>query len=323
MNRRSFVITLLVAALTLSAAVALAAEKYPARPVTAYIPLGAGDTSDIFIRTITPHMEKFLGQSIVLVNKPGSGGATAISALQTAKSDGYTMSWANLPTLVILPQMRKLVYDPKAFSYIATPMEFEYILFVKKDSPINSLKELVDTARAKPDTVLYSTPGLGSTNHMGVAWLAHKENVQMRAVPFDGNPKAISAVMGGSATVVNTSTTAAVSAFQAGQIKPLAVMSSDRIGLVPNTPTLRELGYDFSQYSCLGAVFPPGTPEDVRQRMEDAIRYAVEQPDVQKKIAETLFAKIVFRPGKEYRALCDKYWDIWGSVLDMVGLKMK
>ncbi len=300
-----------------------AAQEYPTRAVTAYIPLGAGDTSDIFIRTITPYMEKFLGQSFVLVNKPGAGGATAISALQTAKPDGYTMSWANLPTLVILPQMRKLVYDAKAFSYIATPMEFEYILFVAKDSPINSLKDLIAAARKTPDSVLYAVPGLGSTNHLGVAWLAHKEKIQMRAVPFDGNPKAISAVIGNSATAVNTSTTAAVSAYKAGQIKPLAVMSGDRIPLVPNTPTLKELGYNFSQYSCLGAVFPPGTPEPIRKRMEDAIRYAVEQPEVQKQVAETLFAKIVFRPGKEYKALCDSYWKIWGEVLDMVDLRAK
>lgn len=309
--------------LTVWALNASAAQDYPKRAVTAYIPLGAGDTSDIFIRTITPHMEKFLGQPIILVNKPGSGGATAISALRSAKADGYTMSWANLPTLAILPQMRKLVYDPKSFSYIAAPMEFEYILFVEKDAPYSSLNDLVEAARKTPDSVLYSVPGLGSTNHLAVAWLAQKENVGMRAVPFEGNPKAISAVLGGYATAVNTSTTAAVSTYQAGLIKPLVVMSGERIPLVPDVPTLKELGYDFSQYSCLGAVFPPGTPEDIRHRMEDAIRYAVEQPEVQKQVAETLFAKIVFRPGAEYKQLCDEYWDTWGKVLDMVDLKAK
>ena len=321
--KRSMILCLLACLFCLGSGVAQAGQPYPTKPITVYIPLGAGDTSDIFIRTIAPYMEKYLGQPLVLVNKPGSGGATAISALQTAKPDGYTMSWANLPTLVILPQMRKLVYDPKAFSYIATPMEFEYILFVKKDSPYNSLKDMVEAARKKPDSLLYSTPGLGSTNHLGLAWLANKEQVQMRAVPFDGNPKALAAVIGDSVSVANTSTTAAVSAYQAGQLKPLAVMSGDRIPLVPDTPTLRELGYDFAQYSCLGAVFPPGTPEAIRQKMEDAIRYAVEQPEVKKKITETLFARIVFRGGKEYRALCDKYWTVWGDVLSLVGLKEK
>jgi tripartite-type tricarboxylate transporter receptor subunit TctC len=312
-----FLVSVCVVSLTCLAA----AAGYPERAVTAYIPLGAGDTSDIFIRTITPHMEKFLGQSIVLVNKPGAGGSTALSGLATAKPDGYTMSWANLPTLVTLPQMRKLVYDAKKLVYIATPMEFEYVLYVAKESPINSLKDLIATAKSKPDGVIYAVPGHGSTNHLGVAWLADKEGVQMRAVPFEGNPKAISAVLGGHADAVNTSTTASVSPYQAGLIKPLVVMSSSRIALLPDTPTLKELGYDFSQYSCLGAVFPEGTPESVRKRMEDAIRYAVTQDEVRKQATEKLYARIVFRTGKEYRELCDKYWGIWGNVLEKVGLK--
>lgn len=323
MKRSVFLSCLLAVAILGFAISARAAGDYPKRAITAYIPLGAGDTSDIFIRTIAPHMEKFLGQSLVLVNKPGSGGATAISALQSAKPDGYTMSWANLPTLSIIPQMRKLIYDPSKLVYIATPMEFEYILFVSKDSKINSIKDLVEEARKNPDSVLYATPGLGSTNHLGMAWLAHKENVKMRAVPFEGNPKAISAVVGGHATAVNASTTAAVSSYKAGLLKPLAVMSGERINLVPDTQTLRELGYAFTQYSCLGAVFPAGTPEPVRQRMEDAIKYAVSLPEVQKHVAEVLFSKIQFRTGPEYKALIDEYRGVWGEVLDMVDLKMK
>ena len=306
-----------------TAIVASGAEKYPQRPITVFIPLGAGDTSDVFVRTITPHMEKFLGQSLVLVNKPGAGGATAVTELAAAKPDGYTMSWANLPTLSILPQMRKLVYDSNKLTYIATPMEYEYIVYADKGAPFNSLKELIEHARKNPDQVTYATPGLGTTNHMGVAWLAAKENVKMRAVPFEGNPKAIAAVMGGHATIVNTSTTGSISPFQAGLIKPLVVMSGARIPFVANTPTLKELGYDFSQYSCMGAVFPENTPEPIRKRMEDAIRYAVEQADVKKQAAEKLYVRVIFRDGAEYKKLCQDYWNIWGEVLDMVGLKSK
>ena len=143
----------------------------------------------------------------------------------------------------------------------------------------------------------------------------------MTAVPFDGNPKAISAVVGNHCEAVNTSVTASVSPYQAGLIRPLAVFSDFRVPMLPDVPTLQELGYDFSQYSCLGAIFPPGTPEPVRQRMEDAIKYAIEQPDVQQRCAETLFAKIVFRNGTDYRALCEEYWTVWGDVLGQVGLK--
>ena len=298
-----------------------AATDYPKKPITAYIPLGVGDTADVFVRVITPHMEKFLGQPIILVNKPGSGGAVALATLANARGDGYTMSWANLPTLSIQPQMRKLTYDPRKLVYIATPMQYEYILYVSAKSPYKTLTDLVEAARKAPGKIRYGTPGLGTTNHLGVAWLANKEGVQMTAVPFDGNPKAISAVVGNHCEAVNTSVTASVSPYQAGLIRPLAVFSDFRVPMLPDVPTLQELGYDFSQYSCLGAIFPPGTPEPVRQRMEDAIKYAIEQPDVQQRCAETLFAKIVFRNGTDYRALCEEYWTVWGDVLGQVGLK--
>ena len=100
-------------------------------------------------------------------------------------------------------------------------------------------------------------------------------------------------------------------------------MSGDRIPFVANTSTLKELGYDFSQYSCLGAVFPENTPEPIRKRMEDAIRYAVEQEDVKKQAAEKLYVRVIFRNGSEYKKLCQDYWKIWGEVLDMVGLRSK
>lgn len=299
----------------------MAASDYPKKPITAYIPLGAGDSSDVFVRLITPHMEKFLGQPIILVNKPGSGGAVALATLAHSRPDGYTMSWANLPTLSIQPQIRKLTYDPKSFVYIATPMQYEYILYVSAKSPYRTLADLIEAARKNPGSIRYGTPGLGTTNHLGVAWLANREKVTMTAVPFDGNPKAISAVAGSHCEAVNTSVTASVSPYQAGLIRPLAVFSDFRIPMLPDTPTLKELGYDFSQYSCLGAVFPPNTPEHIRKRMEDAIRYAIEQPDVQKRCAETLYAKIVFRNGADYRKVCETYWNIWGEVLSLVGLK--
>lgn len=302
---------------------ARAAEAYPQKPVTAYIPLGAGDSSDVFVRVITPHMEKFLGQPIILVNKPGSGGAVALAALANAKPDGYTLSWANLPTLSIQPQMRKLTYDPDSLVYIATPMQYEYILYVNAASPYKTLADLIEGARKAPGSIRYGTPGLGTTNHLGVAWLAAKEGVSMTAVPFDGNPKAISAVVGGHCEAVNTSVTASVSPWQAGLIRPLAVFSDFRIPMLPDTPTLKELGYDFSQYSCLGAVFPPKTPEAMRQRIEDAIKYAIDQPDVRERCAGTLQAKIVFRNGADYRSLCETYRDVWGGVLDQVGLKKR
>jgi len=100
MNRKLFVLAMCAVASVLMVAPAATAADYPSKPITVYLPLSAGGTTDVFVRTITPHMEKALGQKMVLINKPGSCGTVAISTLSKAKPDGYTMSWANLPTLV-------------------------------------------------------------------------------------------------------------------------------------------------------------------------------------------------------------------------------
>jgi tripartite-type tricarboxylate transporter receptor subunit TctC len=297
--------------------------EYPDKPITFYIPLSAGGTSDVFIRTIAPHMEEFLGVKLLLINKPGSNGAIAISALNKSKPDGYTVGFANLPTLVTHPQMRKLTYDPAKLVFVASPMKYEYIFYVRNDAPWNSLEEFIAAAKKEPGKLKYGVPGHGSTNHLAVEWLAKKEGIKIGPIPFKGNPKAIAALLGGHVDAVNTSTTASVSPYQAGLLKPLAVLSSSRISLVPEVKTLKEMGYDFFQFSCLGAVLPPETPEPIRKKLEDAIRYAVEQEDVKKKAAETLYVSIEYKDGKEYREITDKYWDIWGGILGEVGLKMK
>ncbi len=319
--RKILMVALCSLALLVLGAGPAAAADYPSRPIKVYIPLPAGGTTDVFVRTIAPLMEKYLGTKLILINKPGSGGAVAITALSKAKPDGYTFSWANLPTLVTIPQMRKLTYNPKELVYIASPMHYDYILYVRKDSPFNTLADLIAYARKNPGKVTYGTPGMGTTNHLGVAWLANYEKVQMRPIPFKGNPKSVAAVLGGHVTACNTSTTASVSAFKAGRLKPLVIMSANRIPLTPDTPTLRELGYPFAQFSCLGAVFPKGTPEAMRKKIEQAIKYAISDPGVKKKAKEELYVSIDFLDGKQYRTLCDKYWDIWGAVLKKVGLK--
>ncbi len=320
MKRLSFVIVLCLVLATFSALPALG-QDYPTKPITAYIPLPAGGTTDVFVRTIAPHMEEYLGRSLILINKPGSGGAVSLSALNKAEPDGYIFSWANLPTVTTIPQMRKLTYNSDDFVYIASPMHYDYILYVKKDAPWNSLAALIEYARQNPGKVTYGTPGLGTTNHLGVAWLANKEGVKMRAVPFKGNPKSVAAVLGGHVSACNTSTTASVSSYKAGKLKPLAILSAERIPLTPDTKTLKEMGYDFFQYSCLGAVFPKGTPEPMRQKVEEAIKYAISQPDVQKKAKEELFVSIDFLNGKDYRQRRDEYYKIWGDILTEVGLK--
>ncbi|MCD6575492.1 tripartite tricarboxylate transporter substrate binding protein [Candidatus Aerophobetes bacterium] len=296
------------------------AKEYPTKPIKGIISLSAGGTTDIVARTLAPYMEKYLGQPVVLINEPGANGTIAVADVARRKPDGYVFGWCNLPTLVIHSQMRDLPYDPKKFVYVASPMPYEYIVFVRSDAQWNTWEEFIDYAKKHPRMITYGVPGLGSTNHLAMEYIAMKEGIEWHAVPFKGNPESIAAVIGGHVDACNTSTTAAVSAYQAGKIKPLIVLSKKRISLVPNTPTLLEKGYDFYQFSCMGAILPPGTPEYARSKLEKAIEYACNVPEVKERAKKTLFVTIDFKNGAEYRELAEKYYKVWGDILRQVGL---
>ncbi|MBN2395378.1 MAG: tripartite tricarboxylate transporter substrate binding protein [Candidatus Atribacteria bacterium] len=296
------------------------AQDYPLKPIKSLIPLSAGGTSDIVARALAPYMEEYLGQPLVLINKPGANGTLAVAEVAQSEPDGYTFGWANLPTLVIHSQLTELPYDPEELEFIATAMPFEYVVLVRKDASWNTWEEFIQYAKSNPGKITYGVPGLGSTNHLALEFVAMKENIQWEPVPFPGNPEAIAAVLGGHVNACNTSTTAAVSTVQSGEMKPLIVLSDKRINLIPDIPTILEKGYDFYQYSCLGAVLPPNTPEAIRLKLEQAIEYACNQDDIQEKAKNNFFVTIDFKNGSEYRELATKYYKIWGDVLRQVGL---
>ena len=300
-----------------------AAEDYPTKPIKGIISLSAGGTTDVVARTLAPYMEEFLGQPLVLINKPGANGTLAVADVAKKDPDGYTFAWCNLPTLVTHPQMRKIPYDPKKLVYVASPMYYEYIVYVRNDSQFNTWEEFIAYAKKHPRLITYGVPGKGSTNHLALEYVAKQEGITWQAIPFKGNPESISAVLGGHVTACNTSTTASVSAYKAGKLKPLIVLSKKRIDLVKDTATVMEKGMDFYQFSCMGAVMPEGTPEYARKKLEEAIKYACAKAEVQKKAAETLFVSIDFLDGAEYRTLAEKYYGIWGDILSQVGLKKK
>lgn len=318
--RKIVVISLVGILLLFVGSLTVLAQEYPTKPIKGLIPLSAGGTSDIVARTLAPYMEEYLGQPLVLTNKPGANGTLAVAEVAQAKPDGYTFGWANLPTLVIHSQLRELPYDPNALEYIASPMPYEYFVLVQKDSQWKTWEDFIQYAKEHPRMITYGVPGLGSTNHLALEYVAMKEELEWHPVPFAGNPEAIAAVLGGHVDACNTSTTAAVSAIQSGDLRPLIVLSSKRISLVPDTPTILEKGYDFYQFSCMGAILPPGTPENIRVKLEGAIEFACSQEEVQEKAENSLFVTIDYKNGEEYRELANQYYTIWGDILKQVGL---
>jgi len=260
-----------------------AQEEYPTKPIKGIISLSAGGTTDIVARTLAPFMEEYLGQPLVLINTPGANGTIAVADVAKRKPDGYTFGWCNLPTLVIHSQLRDLPYDAKELEYVASPMPYEYMVLVRNDAPWKTWEDFIKYAKEHPRMIVYGTPGLGSTNHLSLVYVAMKEGIEWNAIPFKGNPESIAALLGGHIDACNTSTTAAVSALQSGEVRPLIVMSNNRLNLCPDIPTILEKGYDFYQYSCMGAIFPPGTPEYIELNLKKQLNMLVVNKKLKKK----------------------------------------
>lgn len=312
-------IVMLVICLLFGALAIPAAAKYPNRPIKLFLPIAPGGTTDIVGRMLASKMGEILGEEIVVTNVTGANGTICVSQMAASRPDGYTFCAANLPTVTTQPQMRELPYDPDELMYIGTPIPYEYMIIVRDESPWKTLEEFVEYAKANPG-MKYGVPGTGSTNHLTMAWLGMKESIKWDAVPFKGNAPSLAALMGGHVDAIDSSVGTVLSGVQKGTLRPLVVCSENRLGFIPEVETLREKGYNFMQYSCMGFLLPKGTPENIRKTLEDALYQATMAEDVQAKFKE-LFVTTAWLDGASYKARVTQYYKIWGDILEELGLK--
>jgi len=319
--KRKIVITGLSLLLIIGLTVVGGAKEYPTKPIQGIISLSAGGTMDVVVRGLAPYMEKYLGKPLVLVNEPGANGTIAVAHVAASKPDGYTFGWCNLPTLAIHYQMRELTYTPEDFEYVGSPFPYEYAVVVKPDAPWKQTwEDFVEYARQHPGMVTYGIPGLGSTNHLTMAYLGMLEDVKWTPVPFKGDSESVAAVLGGHIDCAETATIPMLTPIQAGKLKALIVGSAKRLAFTPDTPTVMEKGYGFFQFSCVGMILPKGTPEYIRSKLEKAIEYAVNQPEIKEKAEKVWHIRLDFKNGAEYRKLTLHYAKFWGSVLGKLGM---
>lgn len=260
----------------------LMAADFPTKPVTLIIPWTAGGSTDVVMRTLAEITGKYLGQPIVIENKPGGGGtvgpATMVAA---AKPDGYTVSQIPI-TVFRYPLMMKTTWDPlKDFSYIIHLTGYTFGVVVKKDAPWKTFKDLVAYAKANPGKVTYATPGAGTSLHTTMEMLAIKQGFKWTQVPMKGSAETVPAVLGGhvSATADSSSWGPQV---DAGELRLLVTWGNQRTQRWPTVPTLKELGYGIVSNSPFGIAGPKGMDPKIVKILHDAFKKGMEDPAFQK-----------------------------------------
>jgi tripartite-type tricarboxylate transporter receptor subunit TctC len=269
-----------LAALAISATMALAQADFPNKPITMIVPWPAGGSSDLTGRAMADAASKILGQPIIVDNKAGASGTLGPATMAaTAKPDGYTISQMPIST-VRIPIMQKASFDSlKDFTYIAQVTGYTFGITTKADSPYKSWADVVKFAKENPGKVTYATPGVGTSLHVGVEMMAAKDGIKLTHVPFKGGAETNAAVLGGH-TTLQADSTGWKPLVDAGQLRLLAIWTAERSKVWPDAPTLKEIGHDMVLDSPFGIAGPKGMDPTVVKKLHDAFKKALEDPGV-------------------------------------------
>ncbi|MDT2021172.1 tripartite tricarboxylate transporter substrate binding protein [Methylocella sp. CPCC 101449] len=302
------------------------AQQYPTRPIKWLVGYPAGGGTDVLARLLGAAMAPAIGQQFVIENRPGA--ATNLAAGEAARSepDGYTVFTGGNETLVYNPALyKKLSVDlVNDFRPVGLSARFHLVLSVKKDSPIQTARELIDKAKAAPSKVDYGSPGLGSPHHLAMERLMRETGTKMTHVPYRGMAPMMNDMMAGVLEAGIVDVAAGGSQLQAGTIRPLAVCSATRLSTLPNVPTAQEaLGLKgFEAYAWQGVVVPVKTPDAVVNRLSEALATALKQDTVRARMGEIGLDPLSGGPA-EFQALLKSERDVWWPVIKELGLTLE
>jgi len=294
-------------ALMVAAATALA-QGYPTKPVTMIVPFPPGGVADIVGRPLAAEMEKVWKQPVVVTNRTGAGGAVGMAAAAKAAPDGYTILMA-LSSVSIFPvsdriQGRAPAYDMKDLAPIALITADPTVLIVGADSPWKTLQEFVASAKAYPGQINYSSSGVYGTLHVAMEMFANAAGVKLFHVPYQGGGPALTALLGGQVHALASGPAPAAAQMKAGKVRALASWSSERLPLLPEIPTFKELGYDAEFYIWSGVFAPAATPTPVLDRLRAVVREAANSPDF-KSTMEKVQTPVSYLDAPAFRT----YWE--------------
>jgi tripartite-type tricarboxylate transporter receptor subunit TctC len=263
---------------------ALALAQYPTKPVRMIIPFAPGGASDFVGRIMQPKLTELLGQQIVVENKPGAAGNIGADAAAKSTPDGYTIFLGNVGSVAINPGVYpKLSITPtRDLIAVNQVVDVPSALIVHPSLPVNSVREVVEHAKANPGKLNYASPGSGSLDRLEMELLRKLEKLDMVHVPYKGGAgPATAGLMGGETHLMFATAASAMPGIKAGRLKPLAVTSGKRIDQLPNVPTVQEAGYaDLAASSWQGIFVPAGTPREVVDRLFTVTQQVMKDPDV-------------------------------------------
>jgi len=274
-------------------------QAFPSRPISLVCPWPAGGSTDTHLRRFAELAAKYLGQTVLIENRPGGGGTVGPGHVtQTAKADGYTLSQMHMGVFRNA-HMQKLPWDPvRDFTYIIGVSGYTFGVVVKSESPFKSFRDLLDFAKANPGKMSYGSTGTGTSPHLMMEEVAMKTGVQFLHVPFKGNADSTQALLGGH--IMAQADSSGWGRFvDAGQFRLLATFGAKRTKRWPSVPTANDLGLDMVYSSPYGIVGPRGVEPRIVKILHDGFKKALDDPE-NLKVLDQLDQELWYQSSEDY-----------------------
>jgi tripartite-type tricarboxylate transporter receptor subunit TctC len=311
--------TCVAALAALLLAVPAAAQTYPSRPISVIVPFPAGGASDVVARIVAERMSRALGQSLVIENVGGAGGSIGSARVAAATPDGYTLLAASMGSHVAAPVLTPNVrYDAlHDFEGIGPTAHAPAVIVARKDFPPRDLAEFVAYLKQNRENVKQAHGGIGASSHMACLLFALETKTTPSLVAYRGTGPAMNDLIGGHIDYLCEQAVSVTGAINSGAVKAYAISGDARLSTLPNVPTAQELGVNYRMDVWAGMFAPKGTPADVIQKLSAALDQSLDDPDVQKRIAElggTVPPKPERNPAK-FDAFVKSEMDRWSPIL--------
>ncbi len=322
MNKRQLLHGLSAAALSLCAALPAQASQWPERPIRLIVPYPAGGLTDIVSRIVGDEVGKALGTAVVVDNRPGAGGQIGLQALLQAPRDGYTVALVVPATMVTLPLTNPnyKIRPLEQFEPITIAVDTFMTLVVDRKLGLNTVQQFAEYARKHPGKLNYGTPGAGTSFHFNNVLLAQKLGIKAQHVPYAGEVQMLNDIAGGQLQYALVSN-AGKTFVENGQVTALAVTSGQRVRSLPDVPTFRESGIDFTSDGWVGYAAAKGTPAPILAKLNAAFVQALKAPAVSSKLAEMGYQVVANQP-EQFRQIVQDSTRRYGELLKSGAVKI-
>lgn len=292
-----------------------AQDTYPSRTVELVVPFAAGGGTDLLARLLGDGLGKRLGQSFVVLNRPGANTNVGTQLVARAKPDGYTLVMASIGLAANPSLYKKLAFDPlNDLAPISLIANSPTILVVAPSVPANSLSELIALAKARPGGLNYASYGVGSGPHLATELFRFKTGTNIVHVPFSGGGPAAVGVMNNTVQMLFSSVLPVLGLVRNGSLKPIAVASERRSPLLPDVPTFAESGVDYQTGTWFGLLAPARTPDDIIAALHKSTVDTLQDGDVRRRIAEQ-GGEVVGNTPAQFRAFIKEETDRLSAVI--------